>query len=112
MDKYPPEGDSHYGCVDMAGNVWEWMQSQYKRTSMIRPMAKRTWKQRMMSSVWCGAFGDGQGSVRCAVRVRYVPDSRYDDVGFRVVVFPISTTSVSDPLYLGALEICTQEWDS
>ena len=46
-----PDGISPYGCVDMAGNAWEWVQGYYQGNS----------KQRLLRG---GAVGYGQRDLR------------------------------------------------
>lgn len=78
VGRYSPQGDSPYGCVDMAGNVWEWTTSRHEEGRQV---------------VRGGSFSRDSDRARCAYRGRYRPNVRSQVSGFRTVVSLISPSS-------------------
>jgi formylglycine-generating enzyme required for sulfatase activity len=70
VGQYSPQGDSPYGCADMAGNVWEWAGSWYS-PNQTRALRGGSW-----------AYDDL--NTRAAVRYGYYPNDGYLNIGFRV----------------------------
>ena len=83
VGKYSPDGDSPYGCVDMAGNVWEWTSSLYKSYPYRKddgredPAAAGNRVQRG------GSWNSDEGNARCADRFRNDPDNAFISRGLR-----------------------------
>jgi formylglycine-generating enzyme required for sulfatase activity len=68
-----PQGATPEGLMDMAGNVWEWMENLDEES--------HGWQRSLRG----GSHEDGEYNLRCLSRSSCVPYSRGHDTGFRVV---------------------------
>jgi formylglycine-generating enzyme required for sulfatase activity len=67
-----PEGATPHGLMDMAGNVWEWMDNYYS-------------EEKITFAIRGGSWSTGASVLRCSARVRNYPrDYRNVVDGFRV----------------------------
>jgi formylglycine-generating enzyme required for sulfatase activity len=83
---------SPYGVQEMAGNVWEWSRSTYRKEGYSND--KDTWERREILTddasrvLRGGSFFNSAFYARCASRYGYYPYDVNGSVGFRVVFAP------------------------
>ncbi len=83
---YSPDGDSAYGCADMAGNVWEWTRSlnaSYPYRADDGREAPTAPGYRILRG---GAYLDLAEDARTTFRSWYFPNLYRDYHGFRTVI--------------------------
>jgi formylglycine-generating enzyme required for sulfatase activity len=83
---YSPQGDSIYGCSDMAGNVWEWTHSlfvDYRYNVFDGREDEKTIGRRVLRG---GSYDCAASQVECAVRGLNYPIAKNTVYGFRVVI--------------------------
>ena len=98
VGQYSPQGDSPYGCADMAGNVWEWTSTlwgdDFSESSYKYPYNAKDGREHLSTPqdsiriLRRGCFRSRAPNVRCATRFRREQILRNNDVGFRVAFSP------------------------
>jgi len=68
-----PEGATPEGLLDMAGNVWEWMENVYEKYQGARSLRGGSWVS-------------DDGYLRCSARNVLNPDAWDRLIGFRVLL--------------------------
>ena len=80
VGRYSPQGDSPYGCVDMAGNVWEWCLNKLFNPTDVAIDQSNDWR-----ALRGGSWSNSQNYVRSSSRYDALPYDRFNLNGFRVV---------------------------
>ncbi len=81
-----PKGASPYGCMDMAGNVYEWT-NEWVEPYPNNPEPVGEWGHRYVV-LRGGSFYHGRHSYRCAKRFGFEINETYYHVGFRTAWSP------------------------
>jgi formylglycine-generating enzyme required for sulfatase activity len=77
-------GASAYGCLDMAGNVWEWTASLDKPYPYVPDDGREDLASGGRRILRGGSYANPHGFARCACRFRLPPTAHNEFLGFRL----------------------------
>ena len=85
-----PTGISPVGCLDMAGDVWEWCHdwfdsTYYNSSPTNNPQGPSNGSNRVLRG---GAWNGESSYARCAYRYEWDPMTPYNSIGFRCARTP------------------------
>lgn len=87
VKKYVSVGDSPYGCVDMAGNAWEWTHSLNKQYPYNASDGRESRKQLGHRIRRGGSYANDKQFARCSSRYVDLINELFNG-GFRVCIAP------------------------
>lgn len=85
VGQYSPQGDTPYGCADMSGNVWEWVndwfdENYYQKSPFQNPHGPKSGKYRILRG---GSWYNNSYRVRVSHRNDRQPHLTRNGFGFR-----------------------------
>lgn len=81
-----PEGASVYGVLDMAGNVWEWVSSQYQTYPYYENDGREYLNSPVSKALRGGAWNNNGNGVRSTLRGGFLPTIAANNLGFRCAI--------------------------